>query len=120
MQVSFAIDQINSLKPNALPDEYKVSELERLDGYIKAEILDNYEGEETEIETPYGMSTELLVGAPYDELYVYYLAAKIDYANEELGKYNASNAMYQATLSQFANYYNRTHTHKSVRMDVMT
>jgi hypothetical protein len=58
------------------------------------------------------LSTVLLVPAPYDDIYVRWLEAQIDYTNGEYGKYNNSIAMYNAAYTAFANYYNRTHMPK--------
>lgn len=57
--------------------------------------------------------TELLVGAPYDEIYLHWLRAQIDYSYEEYKKFNNSNAMFTSALSEYVNFYNRTHKPKS-------
>ena len=56
--------------------------------------------------------TELLVPAPYDDIYIRYLEMQIDYANGEYGKYNNSKVMYNETYTVFKRYYNRTHMPK--------
>ena len=53
--------------------------------------------------------TELLVPAPYDEIYLFWLESKIDYWNGEVGKYNNSITMYNTAYSAYEKYYNRTH-----------
>ena len=53
--------------------------------------------------------TVLLIPAPYDEVYLRFLEAQMDYANGEFERFNNSNAMYAAAWSAFVNYYNRTH-----------
>ena len=54
-------------------------------------------------------NTELLVGEPYDEMYIHWLAAQIDYHNREIDGFNSTNAMFDAVYSAFRNAYNRSH-----------
>ena len=51
--------------------------------------------------------TELLVPAPYDEVYVFWLESRIDYSNSEIARYNNSISNYNAAYNAYANYYNR-------------
>lgn len=53
--------------------------------------------------------TVLIVPDPYSELYVHYLMAQIDYHNAEMARYTNSMSMFGASLSEFSNWYNRTH-----------
>lgn len=55
------------------------------------------------------LDTELIAPAPYDEMYVRWLEAQIDYANGEIGKYNNSIAVFNTAVTNFRNYYNRQH-----------
>ena len=63
------------------------------------------------------METELLVPAPFDEVYLRWLEAQIDYANGEYDKYNNAILMYQTAYDGYANYYNRTHMPVGRKMD---
>ena len=55
----------------------------------------------------------LIVGAPYDDIYVKWLEAQIDYANGEYGKYNNTKTMYGNAYDSFARAYHREHKPKS-------
>lgn len=113
MTIIEAINRIDAINPNNYTQPEKVAWLSTLDGVIKKEIIDTHEGAEavafsgyTE-ETP--LDTELLVPAPYDEVYLFWLQSKIDYWNGELGKYNNSISMYNTAYSNFEKAYNREH-----------
>jgi hypothetical protein len=84
---------------------------------VKNEIIDTHEGGEDVQFTGYNdetlLTTELLIPAPYDEVYIRYLEMQIDYANGEFGKYNNSTIAYNTAFSAFERYYNREHTPKS-------
>lgn len=113
MTIIEAINRIDSLKPNNYTPEEKIKWLSTLDGNIKTEIVDTHEGSENvtfngyEVDMP--LDTVLLVPAPYDDIYLKWLEAQIDYANGETPKYNNSMIMYNSAYSAFQRHYNRTH-----------
>ena len=78
MTVIEAISTVDSIKPNTYLQEEKVKMLSTLDGIIKNEIIDSYEGGKDitfEGYTKDTLSTTLLVSAPYDEIYILWLSA---------------------------------------------
>lgn len=113
MTISEAISRTDDVKPNAYSETRKILWLSELDGMIKAEIIDtHHDGENIsfsgyDIDTD--VTTELLVPAPFDVLYLRYLEMKIDYSNGEYGKYNNSMVMFNSAYSAFENYYNGKH-----------
>lgn len=113
MTIIEAITNIDALKTNTYTQNDKVKWLSRLDWMVKKEIIDTHEVEVPVEFTGYDettdLNTELLVPAPYDEVYLRWLEAQIDYANAEYGKYNNSITMYNTSFTAYANYYNRTH-----------
>lgn len=114
MTISEAISRTDDVKPNAYSEARKIMWLSELDGMIKTEIIDTHQGGDSvsfngyDIETDV-LTTELIVPAPYDVLYLRYLEMKIDFSNGEYSKYNNSMMMYNAAYSAFENYYNREH-----------
>lgn len=113
MTIIEAINRIDAINPNNYTQPEKVAWLSTLDGVIKKEIIDTHEGAEAVTfngyneETP--LDTVLLVPAPYDEVYLYWLQSKIDYWNAEMGKYNNSIVMYNTAYAAFEKAYNREH-----------
>ena len=120
MKIREAVTQIDSLKHNTYSTKEKIGWLSRLDGMVKRLIIDTHEGGEDITFSGYDDSTdqetEMLVPAPFDEIYIRWLEAQIDYANGEYDKYNNSILMYQATYDGYANYYNRNHMPKGKKM----
>lgn len=117
MTILEAINRTDRAKPNTYSNSDKIRWLSTLDGVVKNEIIDTHEGGEDVRFTGYNdetlLTTELLIPAPYDEVYIRYLEMQIDYANGELGKYNNSTVAYNTAFSAFERYYNREHTPKS-------
>lgn len=111
-----AINKIDSIKPNAYTQSEKVAWLSRLDGIVKLEIIDTHDGAEETVFDGYNdetlLDTELLVNAPYDNLYIHWLEAMIDYNNAEFAKYNNSITAYNDVYRGFRNFYNKTHVPK--------
>ena len=116
MTIIEAINRIDNLKPNSYTQPDKVRWLSILDGIIKTEIIDTHEGSDNVVFNGYEADTDvgtvLLASAPYDDVYVKWLEAQIDYANGETDKYENSMVMYNTAYSAFERYYNRTHMPK--------
>jgi hypothetical protein len=116
MKVIEAINHIDAVKPNAYGMEAKLRWLSVLDGIIKKEIIDTHE-DGTHIKhseyTSNSLMTDLIVAPPYDDIYIKWLEAQIDYANGEYGKYNNSITMYNNAYQAYAKAYNREHLPKN-------
>jgi hypothetical protein len=113
MTIMEAIARLDALKFNTYTQADKIEWLSKLDSTIKKQIIDTHEGSGgisfngyTE-DTP--VDTVLLVPAPFDEVYLRWMEAQIDYHNGEYDKFNASIIMYNTAYEAFANYYKREH-----------
>ena len=116
MTIIEAINIIDSLKPNNYTQEEKVRWLSNLDGIIKNEIIDTHEGAENVVFNGYDadtpLETVLIVPNPYDDIYIKWLEAQIDFANSETKRYANSMIMYNTAYSAFERFYNRTNMPK--------
>ena len=116
MTIMGAINHIDAVKPNGYSQTEKIKWLSTLDGVVKAEVIDTHIGAEKVTFEGYSETTpltkELLIPHPYDEVYIRWLEAQIDYANGEYGKYGNSKAMYNTSYDAYKNHYNRTHMPK--------
>ena len=116
MTILEAITNIDTLKYNTYTNEDKVDWLSRLDAMIKRLIIDTHEGGETVKFDGYtemtDVDTVLLVPAPFDEVYLRWMEAQIDYHNGEYDKYNNAIIMYNTAFEAYANFYNRLHMPK--------
>lgn len=123
MTINEAISTLDNLKPNTATRSDKIKWLARLDGEIKTEIVDAHypkkdcEPDKTDRRYTDETSgdTELIAGYPYDELYVLYLSAMIDYNNGEVSRYNNSMAMFNAKYKDFSDWYNRNYMPKGIK-----
>ena len=114
MTIIEAITKSEASRAGLASDADKIRWLSALDGRIKCELINTREGSQWasafegygEEEEP---DTELLMPHPYDEVYLRYLEAQIDYASGEIARYNNAAAAFEAAFEAFADYYRRTH-----------
>lgn len=107
-----AIRQTDEHRHNNCSQAEKLRWLSRLDGMIATELMDTHEGGKPfagyDASTP--LDTALLVPEPFEELYLYYLLAQIDFRNGEYDRYNQSMNMFLAAYKAYAAWYNRSRT----------
>ena len=113
MKIIEALNKFDVLVPNDYSQSEKIAWLSQVDGIIKNEIIDTHVDHEEVVfngytdETP--LDTNLIVGEPYDALYLAFLEGQVCYYNHEFTKYNNSMQVFRDTLGNFRNYYNRIH-----------
>ena len=120
MKIIEAINRTDSTKHNAYSQSEKVAWLSTLDSMVKRLVIDTHnDGEDitfTGYDSDVDPETELLIPAPFDDAYLHWLEAKIDYANGEYSKYNNSIDMFNTAWTAYQNHYNRTHMPKGKSM----
>lgn len=111
MTVCEAITLTDGLVHNTYTRAEKLGWLQTLEGLIATGILANRQGMEDPEPPMFPQDTPddtlLLAPAPFDRVYLHYLAAQIHLCNGELERYNNAIALYQAAYDAFRNDYNR-------------
>ena len=113
MKIIEAINGLDALKFNTYSQDDKIQWLSRLDNMVKKQIIDTHEGAESvsfggyTADTP--LDTVLLVPAPWDEVYLRWLEAQIDYHNGEYDKYNNAIIMFNTAFEAYQKHYNSAH-----------
>lgn len=125
MRLQQAIDRVDEMRPNMQDTALKVAWLSELDGLIWRELIAKHwmtaqeyadcrkdeQGRplmpEYDVDTDPG--EELLVPAPYDNIYLYWLMSKIDEQTMEFEKYNNDRSMWNASWESFSDYWTRNH-----------
>ena len=120
MTIIEAINQIDNLKHNTYTQADKVKWLSRLDSMVMRLVIETHEGGEYVDFYGYDdttdMDTDLLIPEPFDEAYLRWMEAQIDYTNGEYDKYNNSMEMFNTVWKDYQNFYNRTHMPKGKAM----
>lgn len=116
MTIEKLLSEVRLLVPNQLENKTLIGWLARFEHQLKVEIFDNYTDEVEyngyDENTP--TDTELLVGSPYDEIYVRYLEAQVYRYLGEIDKYNNCITECNALYERFKAQYTRDHTHKGL------
>ena len=117
MKLIEAIQKTKDLKPSTYDQAHMVEWLSRLDSMVMRHVIGAHDGGEGITFNGYNaetdLETELLVPAPFDEVYLRWLEAQMDYSSGEYDKYNNAILMYQTSYDGYVNHYRRTHMPKS-------
>ena len=113
MTIAEAIKKARILRDTEIPDSTMVGWLSAHDGTVWEEVIRHYE-RPPDSRPSYGEAadreaTELLIQAPWDELYPHYLAMLIDLAHQDIDRYNNEAMVYEQQRRAWANHYNKTH-----------
>ena len=117
MTLQGAIDKADEMKPNMMSRDLKVKALSELDGLIVREILLKHERMpwETDMSSFTGYDndtdpdTELIAPWPYDDMYTYWLMARIDEQNLETDKYENDRTRFNNAYDMYHDYWRREH-----------
>ena len=116
MTINEVLDEVDRIaKNNSIDRNQKIKWLDRLDRNIFNDLL-QYKKDNVETFDGYDVDDDedvkLLVCAPYDELYVYYILAQINLVQQEVKYYNNNIAVYEDTYRNYRNFINRTYRSK--------
>lgn len=117
MTINKVIETLFRLKPNAVQDQDVADWLINLDGRLFTE-LKMPEDTVRPHTWPEDGDVELTAPAPYDELYLYYAIAMVEFIQRNYGDYNNSMDMYNNAYYDWRRQYRRTHAPEPVYFDV--
>ena len=98
MTIRALIDKVKEEKPNTFTDAKMLSFINEIEEDVAEQLHVDFE-QYTTVDT-----TELFAPAPYDRLYVSYLKAMVDYANEEYASYQLNAEQHVQDFTDFINY----------------
>ena len=104
------IERVDGKRPNAYDEETKLDWISKFDGTVKKLVMQ--EDEAVQYSYPEDMDKELLVSAPFEDLYELYVESMIDYYNREYGNYNNSAMMFESQFTEYKKAYIREHPAK--------
>jgi hypothetical protein len=119
MTIREAINTADSGITNGIEFQNKLRWLSDLDGKVFSMMrryVDSpsvaFHGYDEETNT----DTQMLIEAPYDDIYVIYLQMKIFLCLAEYARYNNAALLYNEAWQRYANHYNRNHMHKETKI----
>ena len=117
MTAAGMIEQFNTERPNSVEDSTKCEWLRK----CEANLIDSVillrtigEGERTAEEwqeylDTFNYDSELILKEPYDDLYIYFLDARMSLNNNDKVRYNQASTLYNNALLTWKQKYNREH-----------
>lgn len=110
MKIEEACRAAFRVRPNDLELEDQLRWLSELDGKIMTEVMLLDASETFAVRyTEEDMQKELLVGFPYDKIYVPYLMAMIDFANGEYDRYQNDKAIFDGFYGEYVRWFARVY-----------
>jgi hypothetical protein len=97
MTINQAISKADRERANSLSNEAKADQLIHINGQIASEVLRRVE----KLKFPDDAEKEMAVPFPYDDIFVYYLCAYIDFRSNDIDGYNNWMAQYNSKLEDF-------------------
>lgn len=105
MTIENAIQQADTIRPNALETEIKVYVLNRLDNRIRAKVWLCGPNDFEKYKVPVAEGQELIVAAPFDDIYVHFLCSRIDYMTENYDSYQNTQAMFETKMREYTRWF---------------
>jgi len=114
MTVGDAIRFVDSIKPNAFPDEAKILWLSQLEGRVASEVFLMAKQElgkfdYSKLTKTKAKARTLLVDPPHDDIYTEWLKAQIDHENGEYSKYQNTMQMFNERYNTFVAWFAGTY-----------
>ena len=100
MKLSEAIQRVKTEKPHSFSDDYCTMFINDVEAQIQ-EYLGYEVDERIKYDWEQDGSRELMAPAPHDRLYISWLKAKIDYANEEYESYANNQEQFNADMAEY-------------------
>lgn len=119
MTISEVIENVRQLKNGYdVTEEQIIADINRVEMNIIYNIVSGRQGD-NEIAAAFGnysietdRNTELIVPAPYDNIYQQYCCSQIDLNYEDSERYEISSMLYNNTFVEFRAYWYREHPQK--------
>ena len=111
MTIQSLINKVQEEKPNTFQTDKLIEYINEIEADVADQVnmdIPVYTSEPDPETNESDLDKELIVPAPYDRLYVSYLKAMIDYANEEYASYQLNQMQHVQDFTDFMNWLVRT------------
>ena len=106
MKTGDLMERLREIRPHPFDSQAVFDELSRVESMISEEVF--HEGPVQFIPGD-DDETTLLVGPPYDGMYLHYLCAKLDQMMQEYQSANTEMTVFNGLYDDFSKWYRRTH-----------
>ncbi len=117
MTLGKLIETIIALRGQQYDTDIMVGWVNEIESQAVEQVINRSEGVQVDF-TPYeweiDMEKELLIPDRFQDVYMSYMFAKIDFMNQEIERYNNDVAMQDAAWKAYASWHIRTHMPKAM------
>ena len=107
MTIETCMNLVDSMLPNGVDSSVKLRFLGEIEGKVRVELLgESPDGDcDFTLDTP--TETELCVPHPYDQLYLLYVMAMVDYVSGDIARYENGAAMFNTAYQSYGKWLKR-------------
>ena len=107
MTIETCMNLVDAMMPNGVESAVKLRLLGEIEGRVRVELLGEVPdgGYEFTERTP--MTTELVVPHPYDQMYLLYLMAMMDFLGGDTAHYENSAALFNTVFQSYGKWLKR-------------
>ena len=101
------MDLVDTMTPNRVAISVKLRFLGEIEGKVRVELLGEDPRDLAPFDTEVPMGTELCVPHPYDQLYLLYIVAMMDYLNGDTARYENGAALFNQAYQAYGKWLKR-------------
>jgi hypothetical protein len=107
MTIETCMNLVDAMMPNGVESSVKLRLLGEIEGRVRVELLGEMPdgGCEFTERTPAG--TELIVPHPYDQMYLLYMMAMMDFLGGDTARYENSAALFNSVFQSYGKWLKR-------------
>ncbi len=103
------VEEADAMRDNTIPDEQKYTWLSRFEKELH-DTLYRFYTPDVSVPDAVTADTPLSIPEAFADVYISYLALKIDYANGEIDRYNNDLQLFSSYKQSFAEWFHVSHT----------
>ena len=119
MTINQVIQAVDGMKPHSFSEDVLTMWINELEGMVQTDIFLIAHQDIVTYTYEKNKDSELLVKAPHSKIYVYYLCAMIDFANNDYDKYDNTMNLFNKFFADFMRWYALTVNPASGRATVV-
>lgn len=119
MKTEDLIDKIEILKPNSYDSDFIKNLIEKCDKKIYSDFLSQHPSVLEEYKQKnLAEDAELLLPDEYEDVYLSYVMAKMDYYQGDYERYNNEMTMYNSKWLEFVSWFTRNYSCEDVKITI--
>lgn len=116
MKVAEAIEKIKGTKPNPFGDDVLVEDLNQLEKQVQVDVMRRATADIVTYSWATDSDTEMLIPGAFESCYLFYLAAMIDYRQQEIISYQQNMLMFNTLWDEYKKWYKRSEEGTTLRV----